>query len=387
MLETLITKEIEKQKNKIFSLVSELVAQNTVNPPGNEFRAAKIVERELKKYGIKYKKFEKTKGRPNIIAYIGKGKKSVFIPVHLDTVPAEEGWHTNPFKVSKKSGFLYGLGVSDNKGPAACLLIVAKILKKYEKKLKSQVIIGFFADEERGSENGLIFLLDKKIIKPDFAVVPDSPTNLKKISIGEKGRAEIKITSYGQQAHAARPEKGINAIYNMSELIKEIKKYKIKSEKDKFFTAPTINLGKIDGGTAPNSVPARCVIIIDIRYLPGQSSKKILQEMKTLVKRVEKKNKKAKFSVNLIGDMLPTKVPEKSLIVDALKKSMSQVIGKDPEIYASSGATVAKQMVLKNIQAVAFGPGDKIHCADEKISEKELVDFTKICTLVVFNIP
>ena len=207
-----IINEINSEEKSILNLISELVAQDTSNPPGEEHKVGKIVEKELKKYKIKYKKFEKVKGRPNILAYIGKGKPSLFIPTHMDTVPAGDHWNTNPFKVLKKGDFLYGLGVSDNKGPLACMLVLAKIIKKHEKNLKGQLILGFVSDEEKGSSYGMQFLLDKKLFKPNFAIVPDSPTSLKKISIGEKGRLEISITSHGKQGHASRPYEGLDNV-------------------------------------------------------------------------------------------------------------------------------------------------------------------------------
>ena len=51
----------------------------------------------------KYKKYEKSKGRTNIVAEIGKGKSELLIACHLDTVPAGDGWKTNPFKAVEKN--------------------------------------------------------------------------------------------------------------------------------------------------------------------------------------------------------------------------------------------------------------------------------------------
>src|SRR3989344_8001051 len=122
-----ILKEVEAKKGEIVGLISELVKENTVNPPGNEYRATKIVEREFKKAGIRFNKFEKEYNRTNIIGYVGKGKPSLLFAAHLDTVPVSDGWNTYPFKMTEKDGKLYGLGVSDNKGPLACLIVLAKL--------------------------------------------------------------------------------------------------------------------------------------------------------------------------------------------------------------------------------------------------------------------
>ena len=67
-------------------LLKEMVAQKTVNVPssklgnfdylkirGEEWRVGDIVEREFKKWGIRYDVFSRMKGRPNVIGYVGKG--------------------------------------------------------------------------------------------------------------------------------------------------------------------------------------------------------------------------------------------------------------------------------------------------------------------------
>ena len=81
-----VLKEIDSRKKEMVKLLSMFVKENTVNPPGNENRVARIIEKELKKEKINYSKIT-CNGRPNIIATIGNGKPSLFIEAHMDTVP------------------------------------------------------------------------------------------------------------------------------------------------------------------------------------------------------------------------------------------------------------------------------------------------------------
>ncbi len=41
---------------------------------------------------------------------------------HTDTVSVTEGWNTDPFALTEKDGFLYGLGACDMKGGIAAAL-------------------------------------------------------------------------------------------------------------------------------------------------------------------------------------------------------------------------------------------------------------------------
>ena len=42
--------------------------------------------------------------------------------------------------------------------------------------------------------------------------------------IGQRGRAEIKLETFGKPAHSANPEKGLNAVYEMFSLGEEVRK-------------------------------------------------------------------------------------------------------------------------------------------------------------------
>ncbi len=111
-------------------LLKDLISLKTVNPPGNEFKVINYVKGFFKKNNIKFKIFSKEKSRLNLIGYIGKGKPELLISCHSDTVPAGEGWKTNPFKAVIKNGMVYGKGVVDDKGPLVSLMVAAKEIKK-----------------------------------------------------------------------------------------------------------------------------------------------------------------------------------------------------------------------------------------------------------------
>lgn len=72
---------------------------------------------------------------------------------HYDVVPADmkgDNWRTDPFKLEGRDGYLYGRGVSDNKGPIiAALYAVADLLQA--KVLDSDIIFVIEGEEEAGS--------------------------------------------------------------------------------------------------------------------------------------------------------------------------------------------------------------------------------------------
>ena len=57
--------------------------------------------------------------------------------------------------------------------------------------------------------------------KPDYVIIGEaSELNLK---IGQRGRAEIVVETFGKPAHSANPQAGINAVYKMAQLIDKIR--------------------------------------------------------------------------------------------------------------------------------------------------------------------
>jgi acetylornithine deacetylase/succinyl-diaminopimelate desuccinylase family protein len=373
-------------KSETIKLLSDLIAEDTTNPPGNEARAADVVKRFFEAEGIAYRIFEKEKGRTNIIGYIGKGKPRMLLSCHMDTVPAGEGWDSNPFKARVDGDKIYGRGAVDNKGPLVGILMAAKTLKKVEASLRGQVIVACVADEEAGSKLGMKYLLDECGMTAEYAIVPDIEHELRKIDVAEKGLLFLKIISYGKQAHGSAPDEGINAVWNMLDFLEMLKKYKMKFKKHSLLSAPTLNLGVIKGGEATNIVPARCDAHIDIRYLPSQKSLDIISDVRKMLAVVKRRNRKAKFTLEVIDDQKPVAV-EGGALIDMIKRHVKAVTGKQAELIGISGTTLVKPLAAAGVTAVGFSPGKGLaHMSNEYISIKELVNFSEIIVLVCMDI-
>ena len=234
------------QKTRLIKIISRLIAQKTVNPPGNEYLLKNFVIELMKKIKMEVVVKEKKRGRTNIIGKIGRGKPRIALITHLDVVPAGKNWKTNPFKAVVKGGKIYGRGALDNKGPLAVCVEAIRLFLSKTPKPKGTLYLLAVADEEKGSELGMKWLLDQGF-KVDFALIPDGG-KIDEVLIGEKGLLWLKIISYGKQAHGSLPQLGINAIENLAELILEIKKIKWPKKQHSLFSGLTLNIGQIKGG-------------------------------------------------------------------------------------------------------------------------------------------
>ncbi len=394
----------KKIEEEIVNLTCEMVREKTINViseklpefpflkfRGEEYRVGNIVKRELEKYKIPYEEYSRMEGRPNIIGKIGKDEsgKRLLMAAHMDVVPAGDGWDTDPFDPVIKDGFIYGRGVLDDKGPLASILVAGKILKEVlgDNALSGEFQIAALSDEEAedpdGIDYGVKFLVEENLINATFSIIPDIGENMKRIDIAEKGRAVFKITAIGKQAHGSTPERGINAIYKMAHLINEIEKLKFKYEVSPTLGHPTLNLGEIHGGAAPNIVPGDCYIYIDIRSVPGMTKEYVFNTLKSLTQKVD-----GKFEVELLSWNEPHEISPDNDLVKAIQINGKDVLGFEPEPFGMGGGTFAKTLNLAGITSVGWGPGDDeaYHVANEYVEIKQLVDFSLMTCLIAIDL-
>lgn len=83
-----------------------------------------------------------------------KDTKTILFYGHYDVIPAElqsnDEWATDPFELTGVNGYLYGRGVSDNKGPCLAALFAAGELVQ-EQALASDIVFLIDGEEESGS--------------------------------------------------------------------------------------------------------------------------------------------------------------------------------------------------------------------------------------------
>ncbi|MFW9844061.1 MAG: M20/M25/M40 family metallo-hydrolase, partial [Candidatus Thorarchaeota archaeon] len=110
-------------ESRVLSLLKDLIATNSENPPGYEEEVAKILRNHMESHGISCKSVGPTK-RPNLIFSSHDGEKGELVMHgHMDTVPIGnlDTWDHDPFASEIEDGLLYGRGACDMKGPVAAL--------------------------------------------------------------------------------------------------------------------------------------------------------------------------------------------------------------------------------------------------------------------------
>ena len=111
----------------VVELTRELVAIQTVNPPGEEEKAASLLAARLSEAGFDVSAHEFAPGRTSLVARLAGDGPSLCLTGHLDTVPlGRADWSVDPFSGETDGDRLFGRGTSDMKGGTAALVVAAE---------------------------------------------------------------------------------------------------------------------------------------------------------------------------------------------------------------------------------------------------------------------
>ena len=215
-------------KNKFYELARKNQAALTqfmldiVSTPSLSAQEGAVVERmakEMKKIG-----YDEVTVDPmgNLIGRLGNGPVKIAFDGHCDTVDVGNRslWKREPFKAVVENGILYGRGASDQKGGVASSIYAAALLKEagFPKNVSMYVV----ASVQEEDCDGLCwqYIVNEDKLNPDVVVLTE-PTSLR-IYRGHRGRMEIEISTSGISCHGSAPERGVNAVYKMAPIIRDI---------------------------------------------------------------------------------------------------------------------------------------------------------------------
>jgi succinyl-diaminopimelate desuccinylase len=253
------------------ALTKQLLAFNTINPPGAEEACARHLGGLLEAAGfdVHYAAFAPT--RTSVVARIGgrDDRPSLGFTGHMDTVPLGGApWKRDAFGASLDGGRLYGRGASDMKSGVAAFVIAA-IAQAGRLRRSPGVTLVLTADEECGC-GGAAFLAQKTdLLGSVGALLVGEPTANYPL-VGHKGALWLEARASGVTAHGSMPERGDNAIHKAAQAVRALQAFDFGVEAHPLMGRPTLNIGTLHAGLNINSVPDRATIGIDIRTIPGQ---------------------------------------------------------------------------------------------------------------------
>jgi acetylornithine deacetylase len=344
-------------------LVCELVAIESVNPDlvatgGGESKIAAFVAAWLAAEGLAVQLVEPVPGRASVIGVLAGagGGTSLMLNAHSDTVGA--GGMKNPFVPVVRGGRVYGRGAYDMKGSLAAIMITAREAKKL--KLHGDVIIAAVADEEVASIGTTAVL---KRVEADAAIVTE-PTEMR-LCLAHKGFAWLEVETRGVAAHGSRPDLGVDAIAHMGRILTGVLELdrRLRAGRGHLLLGTgTIHASLVEGGQELSTYPARCVVTLERRTIPGEDGASALHEVEALIEEARAEDPALEASARLLLERPPSQLGADSFVTEAVEKAATEVLRREPEVI---GVAYWMDMALSNavgIPTVAFGPsGEGAH--------------------------
>lgn len=156
--------DIESLEDEAVAWLQQFIRIDTINPPGNEYRAVDFYSRIFEAEGIEYETAESAPGRGNIWARLeGGDEPGLILLQHTDVVPAdEEFWTIPPLSGDIRDGYILGRGTRDMKGLGVTQLASFLALHRSGRPLNRDVIFLATADEEAGGYYGVGWLIENR---------------------------------------------------------------------------------------------------------------------------------------------------------------------------------------------------------------------------------
>ena len=199
-------------------------------------------------------------GKMVLARFTGTGTKKFLLIAHMDTVYLRGMLAKQPFRIDGKRA--YGLGISDDKQGIAVILHTLAVLKATDFRDYGVITVLINADEERsspgsrnlltklGGEHDAVFSCESSRVESD------------RLSLTTAGIAAVVLNVQGKASHAgSSPERGVNALYELSHQILETRDLSDPA------TGLKMNWTVASAGTNRNVIPAIASATADVRVL------------------------------------------------------------------------------------------------------------------------
>ncbi len=335
-----------------------------------------FVEDYLNSLGVAYVKIPNAAGdKAALFATVGPNRDGgIVLSGHTDVVPVEgQSWTSDPFKLRREAGRVYGRGACDMKGfDAVCLAMIPEF---QQARLTSPVHILLSYDEETTCRGPLdtIARFGADLPRPG-AVLVGEPTSMQ-VADAHKSVAGYATIVHGHEAHSSKPSLGASAVEAACDLVTGLYRFggelAASGDPSGRFDPPasTVHVGTIQGGTARNILAKLCAFRWEFRALPGVAQNLALLHLEDYAARVvtPKLTRYAKdASIETLTEVeVPGLKPESGSIAETLALKLAQSNGTIAVPFASE----AGQFQLAKVPTVVCGPGwiGHAHQPDEYI--------------------
>jgi acetylornithine deacetylase len=242
--------------------------------------------------------------------------------------------------------------------------------------LRRNVVAIGEADEEAGSTGAAAVVAHLAERRPDWAIATE-PTDLRVVT-AHKGIVRARLVARGIAVHSSDPGRGRNAIVALARAALAIDALgrALRDRPDPRLGPPTLSIGLVEGGSAPNIVPDHASLVVDRRLTPEESEASVRAEIEDAIRRSGAEHvavdwcRTEKPGLSTPDDGASVRACQRALAAAGLPTATATAaFGTDAGIFAAAG-----------IPSVVLGPGSvaQAHTADEWVLASQVERMTEV---------
>ena len=359
-----------------------LMAQDTINPPGNEKRGALCLKEIFDREGIPCEVQDLGDNRANFIASFGEGDKILEYSGHLDVVPCVGDWQHTAIGTTEEGDLIYGRGACDMKGGVAAMCSAAISMFRDKTPLNGQIRLTFVADEE-DANLGMHAFLDSH--KAATYTILGEPTDLH-VAIAHRGVGRYYIDLLGHACHAALRSTEETAVAKAARAVMAIEDLnkQLESMTHDVLPSPSIVVTMVQGYEKDNVVPGKVRLLVDFRVLPGMTE----PQTRKLVQDALDAHGIVGFELTKHFFMPGGEVAQAHPFVSACVEQAGK-LNERKEAPQAFGASCEQCFLVEAGSAtVVIGPGslDQAHTVDEFVEKAQLLRAAKLYREIAMDV-
>jgi acetylornithine deacetylase/succinyl-diaminopimelate desuccinylase-like protein len=410
-------------RDEVTSLLQELIRLDTVNPPGNETRAAELLRDYLDESGVESELYARSPERANLVARLpGNGEgPSMMLLSHTDTVVADAGeWQFGPWSGEMRDGEIWGRGALDMKGQVAANAVAIATLARDGFQPGGDLVFVAAADEEVGKGFGLPWLCEAhpNAVRVDYALNEGAGERLELLgrpfyicSSAEKMSSPFRLLVNGRAGHASVPGIADNALVKAAPLIERLAAYEPKlqlgpetsalieavagrplqpaealelarevdplaAELLEPLLSLTLSPTMISASSQRNVIPNLCEVVVDCRLLSGQTQSEVEPQLRKVLGEGD-------YELEWLEGHGGTRSPLETPLWDAIERFVAEIDPEAAVLPVCVAGFTDSHWLREAFGTVAYGffpmrtmdpqvASRLVHSADERIAVDDL---------------
>lgn len=366
---------LDVNKKRLIQTFTELAEISS--PSWGEQKLADIIAKRLKSLGLTVTSYP-CGNSVNLLATLPSdeqsfNRKAILFAAHMDTVSPCENVQpvVSANRITSDGTTVLG---GDDKAAIAAFIEAISVIK--EKKIPhGHLEFLFTCAEEIGLQGAKGF--DVSVLKSKIGFVMDCDGDVGGVIVkAPYDYAPVTIKVKGKAAHAGMaPEKGVNAIFVLSNIIARLPNGRIDNE-------TTFNVGKISGGTVTNIVPDTAECVLEMRSISRAKINAVFRQTKEIAATVAAEMG-AKVTVSKSLAYGGFSMKEKDLPLMIADRALRR-LHIEPTHKASGGGSDANVFNKAGIKCVNLACGmSNIHTTSEYLPIEQLVRAAMLAVALV----